>query len=169
MAGGAGGWGVAQWGRGAGAGRDYLQAGMQLRPGWLLLSWAGEAAQKLGVGSPPACPAATWLRDAEFASSSWEQGSSTCVRSSWPRWTRRCTPRQRPTPWKCLPGCVKRCWVSPPPQVPRGLGDPAVAVSLRPGLQAWLSRFFSRLGLWAGSVGTVSAGSRKSRAETIQK
>jgi len=38
-----------------------------------------------------------------------------------------------------------------------------------PSLQVWLSRFFSRLRLQAGSMETVSAGSRKSRAETVQK
>ena len=116
-----------RWGLSAGRGCGFgLSRCCRTGLGW---GSGSEVGCGENYGSPPACPAAARPRrrsgpqaGAEFASSFREQGSSTCVRSSWPRWTRRCTPRRRPTPWRCLPGCVRRCWASPLPQVPRGLG-----------------------------------------------
>ena len=45
------------------------------------------------------------------------QVSSTCARSSWPRWTRPCTHRQPQTRPKSTPACARRSSGSPPRQV----------------------------------------------------
>lgn len=124
----------------------------------VLLNQDGGKGSEVGCeenyGRPPACTAETqpWkcscLQEAaHFASSFWKQGSSTCVRSCWPRWTRHCTPRRRLTPWRCLLGYVKRCWASLLPQVRKGLGscNPCPPASLAHQVfKAWASGWLSR-------------------------
>lgn len=87
----------------------------------------------------------------QFSSPPREQGCSTCVRSSWPRWTRLCTPRRRLTPWKCLHSSVKRCWVSLLPQVCGApVGGPICAVSVALILQV---PFWDGASGWLGGDG----------------
>lgn len=53
------------------------------------------------------------------------QVSSTCARSSWPRWTRPCTPRQPQTPRRSTPASAGRSSGSQPRQV-AARGGPAL-------------------------------------------